>query len=443
MPPLKKARTSPKRHASKKRVAPAKHLPQWKTRWPRSADVKAWILCKAEKSLAITDPEERLDNYRFAMEALAQRKHEKEARRLIRGLFKLVPANDGYLLIDACRSAATVCMQLTDEAGALKYLDRIPAAQAFIKRPCDKTWAADAVRDFKIEHGLMDPDEFEDEDKRWDAGYQRACRQFDAALARGDKNAARLALADAERWSGKADKHMKRILCWHLIRCAADLGDARLTLDYVNSIKADERPCTVIGPHLLKVDLRMRMIAQANLDIAAALKELRSGDPNVHFPASSIQRTIEFLLDNGEPDLARRQLNRVLRDSRSWKVQGFGFASAGLYLSLAAVVARLDGREAAEELLKGALGEARGERRSDWRIGVMSELIELYQKIGDFERALELARKMRSGEKRKILACLLAQARRWDELHEVLRECKTPTEAADIAWWVAATLDGL
>lgn len=63
--------------------------------------------------------------------------------------------------------------------------------------------------------------------------------------------------------------------------------------------------------------------------------------------------------------------------------------------------------------------------------------------IGKLEEAIADARKMHSPtQRRQTLAKLLAKARRWGELRDVLSQVESPEEAADVAWWLKFELPG-
>ena len=63
--------------------------------------------------------------------------------------------------------------------------------------------------------------------------------------------------------------------------------------------------------------------------------------------------------------------------------------------------------------------------------------------IGRLNEAIDDARKLRSPtQRRKTLATLLAKAKRWGELREVLSQVESPEEAADVVWWIKFELPG-
>jgi len=117
--------------------------------------------------------------------------------------------------------------------------------------------------------------------------------------------------------------------------------------------------------------------------------------------------------------------------------------TSAVYHSLAEAAAKIDGPAAAEDLLKLAMTDARAEKRSGFRKGAVEAVLDLKANTGRLEEAIADARKMRSPtERRKTLATLLARAKRWGELREVLSQVESPEEAADVAWRIKFELPG-
>jgi hypothetical protein len=157
----------------------------------------------------------------------------------------------------------------------------------------------------------------------------------------------------------------------------------------------------------------------------------------------SIGRALEFLVEHGARDEARRLLRRVFQEMPTWPVYEYGWATSAVYHTLAEVVAKIDGPAAAETLLKHAMTDARAEKRRDFRKGAVDAALDLKASAGGLEEAIEDARKLRSPtQRRKTLATLLAKAGRWGELREVLSQVESPEEAADVAWWIKFELPG-
>ena len=129
--------------------------------------------------------------------------------------------------------------------------------------------------------------------------------------------------------------------------------------------------------------------------------------------------------------------------SPTWPAVRSGWTTSAVYHSLAQAMAMIDGPVAAENLLKQVMTDAKAETRSDFRQGAVDAALALKASIGGLDEAIDDARKLRSPtQRRKTLATLLAKAKRWGELREVLSQVESPEEAADVAWWIKFELPG-
>ena len=189
---------------------------------------------------------------------------------------------------------------------------------------------------------------------------------------------------------------------------------------------------------LLSLGMKREAIARAKRDIAGALEELATMDnPNIHFPANQISRSLQLLAGQGEKRSAKRLLQRALKEMSTWPAFEYGWTTSAVYNSFAKALAVIDGPEAAEQMLEQAIADGHLERRSGFGQAAVNAALDLKADIGRLEQAIEEARKLRSPrQRRKELGKLLARAGRWKELREVLSQVASPEEAADLAWWV-------
>jgi hypothetical protein len=117
------------------------------------------------------------------------------------------------------------------------------------------------------------------------------------------------------------------------------------------------------------------------------------------------------------------------------------WSSSAMYRSLAEAKASIDGPAAAEDLLKLAMADAKSEKRAGFRQAAVGSVLEFKVEGGRLEEAIADARKLRSPkERRKTLAPLLAKAKHWRELREVLSQVQSPEEAAELAWSISFEL---
>jgi hypothetical protein len=229
-----------------------------------------------------------------------------------------------------------------------------------------------------------------------------------------------------------------------VIDAYAELEDSGAVKRCMRKLNKEDRHEILDAAMLLKLGMKPEAIARARQDIARELEELGEGtSPNTHHLATSICRSLVFLVEQGEKDAARRWLRRVLKEMPTWSVIEQGWTTSGVYHSFAEVMGIIEGPAAAEKLLKHAMADASGEKRSGFRQGAVNASVELKANLGRLDEAIEDARKMRSPtERRKKLGTLLAKARHWKELQEVLSQVASPEEAADVAWWIKFELPG-
>jgi hypothetical protein len=190
--------------------------------------------------------------------------------------------------------------------------------------------------------------------------------------------------------------------------------------------------------------MKKEAIARSKKDIAENLEQLaKMDDPNIHFPAMSISRSLLLLYEQGEKNSAKRWLRRALREMPTWPAIEYGWSTSAVYHAFAEAMALIEGAEAAEHLLEQAERDGHLEKRLGFRKAAINSAIDLKADIGRLEEAIADARKLRSPkQRRKELGKLLARAGRWKELREVLCEVASPEEAADVMWWIKFELPG-
>jgi hypothetical protein len=262
-------------------------------------------------------------------------------------------------------------------------------------------------------------------------------------MKRADMPAVREALAEADLYALQGPEWEQRFRSERVINVYIDLGDTAAARRLIDRLPSSIRSDVLLNVNLAGIGAREEAIELNEEELRERLQRLAGGgDPNVHFVALGIQHALRRLVKLGEVERARRWLARVLEEGRSWTLSGFGFASAGLFRILAKITADLESPAAAAGLLGLAETEGQSVRQSTWRAGAAAELLELYMEIGNTDEAVRLAKKIRSpAGRRKALTKMLAKARRWPELIEVLRETQTPKEACELCWAVRFAID--
>jgi len=237
---------------------------------------------------------------------------------------------------------------------------------------------------------------------------------------------------------------MRQSYLRNAIHCYAKLQDVDAVARFVNKLDDVDRHALLDTEMLMRLGRKADAIVRAQEDIRTELEKLgKTNDPNIHAPVMSITRSLKFLVEYGEKDRAREWLHRALNEMSAWPVIEYGFVTSSVYESLAHAAAIIDGPATAEKLVEYAMLDAKSEKRADFRQGAVDASLGLMAEIGKLDEAIEDARRLRSPtQRRKKLGTLLAKAKRWKELRDVLSQVESPEEAADVAWSIKFELPG-
>jgi tetratricopeptide (TPR) repeat protein len=419
--------------------------PEWKTKWPRNGDLKTWFRAMIRKCDAIPDDEAAGEKAHLPIKHLAEMGYVAEALRSVDRFLRRLPAHKVVARVRIAELGAQICLDADDMNRMEKYLAMAEATEPFNTRKCDKGFSLDSVREFRAENGLLDPADAVEDEQRLEARFSRANRQYKQAMAAGERKSARTAVAEMERVAAEFEEEWSHRNHFQVVLdCYAELKDADSVKRCIRKLDKDDRHEILDADMLVSLGMRAEAIARARRDIAQNLKELRaSDDPNIHIPIMAIQRSLTFLVEQQERDEARRWLRRALREMSTWPVVEYGWATSAVYHSLAEVAAIIDGPAAAENLLGYAMTDAKAEKRGGFRQGAIDAALGLKARIGRLDEAIEDARKLRSPtQRRKELGKLLAKAKRWNELRQVLSQVQSPEEAAEVAWWIKFEVPG-
>jgi tetratricopeptide (TPR) repeat protein len=418
----------------------------WKEGWPSDGDVRAWLMCWISKAAAIEAVRDRVSRTKIAIERLAENGFAEEAGRELERLIESLPPTDGFHLVTTLEDGAKLYLKLGDMATVEEYLKRILATKPLHTRKCDKGWEVEVVRKFKVFHGL-DPSEATNDEERLEARFKMAVRSADELIAQGAKEAAAVELTKAHGLIPQMQQEWKRRWSYvGLLKRYQEMEDRATIERIVRGMSKAERDNALNGERLWELGFEPEALERVEEELASALKALETEDLNVHHYGMKIEHELLFLIKLEKHDLARRWLERVLGEGKSWQLRARGFASAALFSSLAEVVRQLDGPAAAQKLQALALADSQNEKRQAWRgqevIEDIGRNIGLLAQAGQVDQALQLARKIKSpAHKRKHQVCLLAKFKRWNELHEVLTAAKTPLEAAELSDWVVRSIN--
>ena len=419
--------------------------PKWKTQWPRTADLATWFRCMLTKCDAIADGDNAATRAHLPIEHLAELGHVSEALKYVDRFLRRAPKDHALPTVRMARLGAEISLAAGDLRRMEKYLARMAATEPLNTRKCDFGFSINAVREFRADNGLLDPDEAINDQQRLKAQFRRADRQFAEALAARKRKAASLAVAEMEQVASNHDDPWWRQQWTRVVieRYGA-LGDSAAVKRCIRKLDPEERQEILDAHTLSKLGMKREAIARAKRDIREELETLRTTtDPNIHFPAMAIGRALQFLADQGEASAAKRLLRQALREMPTWPVIELGWTTSAVYTAFAEAAASLGDQETADGLLQDALADGRSEKRSHWRNGAVGAALDVQADRGRIADAINEARKIRSpSERRKALGKLLAREGRWNELREVLTGVASPEEAADLCWWIKFELPG-
>ncbi|MBX7106518.1 MAG: hypothetical protein K1X57_20755 [Gemmataceae bacterium] len=399
-----------------------------------------------QKCDAIPDDDTAVDQAHLPIEHLAEMGCVAESLRIVDRFLRRLPKGKVLATVRMAELGAKICLDADDLRRMEHYLTIAESTEPFNTRKCDKGFSLNSVRQFRADNGFLDPADAIDEEQRIEAGFSRAHRQYKQSMATNERERARKALAEMEKIAlgvGK-DGWTRQSYLRRAVHAYAELKDADAVRQCVKQLNSADRQKVLDADMLLRLDMKLEAIARAQDDILKELEDLRTtSDPNIHFPLMSISRSLAFLVEHGKKDDARRWLYRALNEMSGWPVIEYGFVTSSVYESLAQAAAIIDGPAAANRLMKQAMIDAKAEKRSDFRQGAVDASLGLMAEIGNLDEAIEAARKLRSPtQRRKKLGTLLAKAKRWKELREVLSQVESPEEAADVAWWIKFELPG-
>ncbi len=409
----------------------------WRGHWPNDGSVCDWMLALLCVCEAIPDRASGADRAHLPIGTLARiGKVDQALSHVDMHLKRLTPST----VLDVLRMAelgAGICLDAGNMTRMEQYLAIAAATEPFNTRKCDRGFSLDSVRKFRAWNGILDPSDAVGDEEFTQATFQRAGRTFRGSLDAGDKATARSAaetmarVAAEERDEWRRTEYLKRA-----IAAFADLDDVAAVRWHLELIDPDDRA------RAIKTDVlvRLGMEAEALPRLREALKRslaaaVDPSDPNTHLPVSEFVSCLEALSTLGARDEARGWFRQALTEYRKWTTPQAGWSSTAIANVLAEAASTLGETVIARQLLGEAMGEAKQERRSALRNASVDSALRSPANAGMTQAAIDEARRIRSPKaRRKTLACLLAGAQRWDELHEVLDSIDSAEEAADVVW---------
>jgi hypothetical protein len=136
---------------------PAK-LPAWKTKWPKNGELLAWFRAGLQKCNAIVVSNEAANKAYLPIEHIAELGHTEEALKQVNKFLKrLTQAKQLMETVRIAELGAKICLDADELDRMEKYLSIALSAEKFNSRKCDIGYAAESVRDFRADNGLLDP----------------------------------------------------------------------------------------------------------------------------------------------------------------------------------------------------------------------------------------------------------------------------------------------
>lgn len=398
-----------------------------------------------QKCEAMADDNDAATRAHLPMEHLATMGHESEAIRWVNRFLKRLPIDLVLPTVRMARLGAKISLDAGNLKRMEKYLAIAESTEPFNRRQCDKGFSINSVRNFRADNGILDPADAIDEDQRNRALFWGAHRRFKQAVAEKRQQQAGQAVAEMEQTARRLEKRSRREqFLYYAVISYAELQDADAVRRCVRGLDRSDREQVLDAFTLQRLGMTREAIARAKSDVARELELLATmDDPNIHFPAMSISRLLQFLAKQGQKNSARRWLRKALREMPAWPAFEYGWTTSAVYHAFAEATAVIDGPAAAEQLLDRAIADGHLEKRPGFGQAAVNAALDLKADLGRLNGAIEAARKLRSPtQKRKQLGKLLARAGRWKELREVLSQVQTPEEAADVSWWIKFELPG-
>src|SRR5262249_25899922 len=134
------------------------------------------------------------------------------------------------------------CLDAGDLARTEHYLAIAEATEPFNTRKCDRGFSLHAVREFRADHGLLNPAEAIDEEQRVKARFERAARQYKQATATGERESAEAAVAEMAGITrevgeeGLRESYLRRVL-----NCYAELKDTQAVKRCLRGVSKGDR----------------------------------------------------------------------------------------------------------------------------------------------------------------------------------------------------------
>jgi hypothetical protein len=339
---------------------------------------------------------------------------------------------------------AKICLEADDASGCDNYLKRIAEESKRSTKKRERQAGESAVREFRLDHGLLDPAEATSPEEKLEAAYNQGLRIYKACVNRADKKQAQATLEVILKCADAAEGRRKSRWLTQLVKLAHEQGNARLIRKIIASVPQKDRQACFGFIVFAKIGMKPEAKEGATQVIKSSLAELQTmTDPNIHIPVNRIANGLNCLIQIGEKKLASEWFKKVAKSAENWNCVIQGWTTTAVLTTFVPIVETLEGTKAAQDLTRLAHAHAANEPRSPWKRGATASAMQASASVNTLEDAIQQASQIRSPAARRMeLAKLFAKGKRWKQLQEICSQAASPEEAAKLAWWVKFELPG-
>ena len=315
-----------------------------------------------------------------------------------------------------------------------KYLAIVASQNKYYTRPCDLDFPLNEIAEFKIRHGILDPNKAGNNEQENEATFTWHYRLLKTTSTMAGR---RKHLSRMEAVVPEIRGHSYSVNFYQeLLKEYANLGDST-ALKRIKRVLSKEFANRVLDyPTLWDIGEITNALRAARLVINRNLAELSSmDDPNIHFPVHHILSAIRWLAHVQQTDFAKTQFRTVQRNAPKWIELGRDWTLSGVYGYLGEMAVAVDDIDSAREYAYAGLNVSGAGKSSAVSQSVQSSLLKLLCSIGLVDEALGIAEGLRSPRRKRLSkAQIFVRAKRWKQARETCMSVQSVEEAADLVW---------
>jgi hypothetical protein len=366
-------------------------------------------------------------------EKLAEVGHPHRALRWIERLERRLDPAEEYERICLLMTAAEVAHEAKLPERREKYLGQVLKLATPDRAGSDRSWEIEHVRFWRLDRGLLNPDECVNGPQRMLASIAQLLRECESLRSRSRRKARKKAMEALGLWN-KLPANRQRV--WHAERVAQALLDVGAPKAMVRALvkrrmtwKHDHRP-SACG--LARMGFVREAARRAQQEMWFWLRQ-----PGFEFDVvSAIHRAdcIELLVDIGERTVAGRLLERWIASVRGATSDPHPLDRGLVLLFLARAVAALGDMGRSEQFLLEGFEIVAAARSCATRSERLRDFIRAWTTRSAKGDPLDLVRGRRLPAGVMRYAKLVSASARndWDAVHQVLRSCRSGLEAVEL-----------